>query len=177
MLEELLIFFGNLRPCSSYLMQLTIINNTTVPISKYIIPSSLLSKYSHCTRQYIILRQTQPSLSVYLGQTVIFSASSTVLAKKVCPKLLDSASDCRGEFTQPRMHFFGLLCITKRLMDRRNILCIPFNVHHLRTCLRSDNNAWHYSAFFIKSAAAAAAAAATQSNTSNIIQSSLSAHH
>ena len=34
----------------------------------------------------------------------------TVLAKKVCPRLCDSASHW-GEFTQPRTHFFGHLCI------------------------------------------------------------------
>ena len=50
---------------------------------------------------------------------------STELAKKGCPRLRDSASDCGGELTQPRTHFFYLLCREKNglpitVFDNRN---------------------------------------------------------
>ena len=34
----------------------------------------------------------------------------TEMAKKMCPRLRDSAFGCGGDFTQPRTHFFGHLC-------------------------------------------------------------------
>ena len=35
----------------------------------------------------------------------------TEMAKKVCPRLCDSACWRSGEFTQPRTHFFDQLCM------------------------------------------------------------------
>ena len=42
----------------------------------------------------------------------------TELAKKVCPRLRDSACRRCGEITQPRTHFFGQLCT---LMNRKTV--------------------------------------------------------
>ena len=41
---------------------------------------------------------------------VVLSSQFYTVGQKVCPRLHDSASDCGGEFSQPKTHFFGHLC-------------------------------------------------------------------
>ena len=45
-----------------------------------------------------------------------FDIQSTELAKKVCPRLRDSACWRGAEITQPRTNFFGQLCMRTRVM-------------------------------------------------------------
>ena len=51
---------------------------------------------------------------------VIDLVPSIGMAKKMCPRLRDSASGRGGDFTQPRTNFFGHLCTFCQSMHEEN---------------------------------------------------------